>query len=313
MAAREVYRCRNYSERRLESQYRIGGSMDIRGLGYIGIDVADIGAWRRYAELLGTRVIAHGDGFGMKIDDRPFRAAVRPTETTEGLAFAGWELPHAAALEVCAAELESAGFAIDRGSAAECDQRRIRGLISTTDPGGFTVEFFHGVVHDHEPFVSPTGVTGFTTGDQGLGHIVLGTPDIAGSTHFYTNVLGFRVSDYWRPDGAEHDVVFLHCNPRHHSLALVPADEAALYHFMLEMNTLDDVGYTLDRHEATDTQISAGLGKHTNDHMVSFYSVSPSGFDVEIGCGGRRVDDATWTVTQLTKPSFWGHRPPRHA
>ena len=212
-------------------------------------------------------------------------ASSRSTASGEAWTFEGWELPHAAALEVCAAELESAGF---------------------------TVEFFHGVVHDHEPFVSPTGVSGFTTGDQGLGHIVLGTPDIAGSTHFYTNVLGFRVSDYWRPDGAEDDMVFLHCNPRHHSLALVPADEAALYHFMLEMNTLDDVGYTLDRHEATGTQISAGIGKHTNDHMVSFYSVSPSGFDVEIGCGGRRVDDATWTVTQLTKPSFWGHRPPLH-
>lgn len=202
--------------------------MDVRGLGYIGIDAGDVDAWREYAKLLGTRVIAHENGFGMKIDDRPFRVVVRPTETREGLAFAGWELPDAAALEICAAQLESTGFTIDRRSAAECDQRRVRGLISTTDPG----------------------------------------------------------------------------------LALVPAGEATMYHFMLEMNSLDDVGYTLDRHEASGTPISAGLGKHTNDHMVSFYSASPSGFEVEIGCGGRRVDDDTWTVTQLTKPSFWGHRPP---
>ena len=104
--------------------------------------------------------------------------------------------------------------------------------------------------------------------------------------------------------------MFLHCNPRHHSLALVPAPQAALYHFMLEMNTLDDVGYTLDRHATSETPISSGLGKHTNDHMVSFYSTSPSGFEVEIGCGGRRVDDSTWVVSQLTKPSFWGHRSP---
>ena len=284
--------------------------MDIRGLGYIGVDAGDLGDWRGYAELLGTRVVAHGDGFAMKIDERPFRVVVRPTETTEGLAFVGWELPDAAALEVCAAEIESAGFALHSGSAAECDQRRVRGLIRTTDPGGFTVEFFHGVVEDHERFVSPTGVSGFTTGNQGMGHIVLGTPDIEGSVHFYTNVLGFRLSDYWRPGGSEHEVVFLHCNPRHHSLALVPAGEAALYHFMLEMNTLDDVGYTLDRHEDTGTPIAAGLGKHTNDHMISFYSVSPSGFEVEVGCGGRLVDDDTWTVTQLTKPSFWGHRSP---
>ncbi len=52
--------------------------MDIRGLGYIGVDVADLGAWRGYAELLRTRVVAHGDGLAIKIDDHPFRAVVRP-------------------------------------------------------------------------------------------------------------------------------------------------------------------------------------------------------------------------------------------
>ena len=52
------------------------------------------------------------------------------------------------------------------------------------------------------------------------------------------------------------------------------------------------------------------LGKHTNDRMVSFYSRSPSGFDVEFGYDGLLVDEARWSVTQITKPSFWGHRSP---
>ena len=134
---------------------------------------------------------------------------------------------------------------------------------------------------------------------------------MADSVEFYANTLGFRVSDYWRP--GDEDVVFMRCNPRHHSLALVPADEPALYHFMLEARTLDDVGYTLDRHQDSDTPISMGIGKHTNDRMVSFYSRSPSGFDVEFGFGGLLVDEATWTVTEITEPSFWGHRPPTPA
>lgn len=141
-----------------------------------------------------------------------------------------------------------------------------------------------------------------------MGHIVLGTPHLAESIEFYTKLLGFQVSDYWKP--GNDDVVFLRCNPRHHSLALVAAAEPVLYHFMLEARTLDDVGYTLDRHHATSTPISMGIGKHTGDHMVSFYSRSPSGFDVEFGYDGLLVDDKTWTVTQITKPSFWGHRPP---
>ena len=44
--------------------------------------------------------------------------------------------------------------------------------------------------------------------------------------------------------------------------------------------------------------------------MWTLGSRSPSGFDVEFGCGGRLVDDATWTVSAITKPRFWGHRPP---
>jgi 3,4-dihydroxy-9,10-secoandrosta-1,3,5(10)-triene-9,17-dione 4,5-dioxygenase len=50
---------------------------------------------------------------------------------------------------------------------------------------------------------------------------VLGTPCLAESIAFYVDLLGFRVSDYWRP--GDDDVVFLHCNPRHQSVALVAA------------------------------------------------------------------------------------------
>ena len=282
--------------------------MDIRGLGYIGIDVADIESWRDYAELKGTMVVPADDGFRMKIDERPFRVVVRSADGSEGLGFAGWELPDATALEASAAKLDKAGCTTEVASVAECADRRVRGLIRTTDPSGVITELFHGPIHDHELFVSPAGVSGFVTGPQGMGHIVLGTPRMAECVDFYTNLLGFRVSDYWKP--GDDDVVFMRCNPRHHSLALVAAPEAALYHFMLEARTLDDVGYTLDRHHDTGTAVSMGIGKHTNDHMVSFYSRSPSGFDVEFGCGGRLVDEASWTVTQITKPSFWGHRPP---
>ena len=282
--------------------------MDIRGLGYIAIDVSDVDRWQSYAALLGTMVIADETGFRMRIDERPFRVLVREAAASDRLACAGWELPDAAALEQAGAELEARGADVESGSVQECAARRVRGLIRTTDPAGVALELFQGPILDHEPFVSPAGVSGFVTGSQGMGHIVLGTPRFDESLDFYSNVLGFRVSDFWRPGDVE--IAFLRCNPRHHSLALVPAPATALFHFMLEARTLDDVGYALDRHLDTATPISMGLGKHTNDRMVSFYSRSPSGFDVEFGCGGLQVDDTTWSVSEITAPSFWGHRPP---
>ena len=41
--------------------------------------------------------------------------------------------------------------------------------------------------------------------------------------------------------------------------------------------------------------------------MLSFYMRSPAGFEVEIGCGGRLVDDATWVVNHFTGGDEWGH------
>ena len=280
--------------------------MDIRGLGYIGVTADDVEAWRPYGHMLGAMVSGGDAGLRLRFDERPYRVLVG--NGADGFAFAAWEVPDSDALESAVSELTAAGVTIARGSVDECEDRQVRGFVRASDPGGFTFELFHGAILDHELFVSPTGVSGFITGALGMGHIVLGTPALDASVDFYTNVLGFRVSDYWRP--GEEDVVFLRCNQRHHSLALVPASEPALYHFMVEARTLDDVGYTLDRHIDAGAPISTTLGKHTNDQMVSFYSRSPSGFDVEFGCGGLLVDDATWTVTQLTKPSFWGHRSP---
>jgi 2,3-dihydroxybiphenyl 1,2-dioxygenase len=282
--------------------------VDLRALGYIGVDVADLAAWAAYAEVLGAMVVRSdgGDRVDVRIDERPYRVMVRQSTDREGLAFVGWEFADQRALDAAVVELEAAGHAVKPSSDAERANRRVSGMVHAIDPGGFALELFWGPILDHEPFVSPCGGSGFVTGTMGFGHIVLGTPEPSAALEFYTEVLGFRVSDIWRPGGS--DVVFLHCNPRHHSLALVPADEAQLFHFMFEARSLDDVGYALDRHHDRGIPISADLGKHPNDEMVSFYSRSPSGFEVELGWGGRLVDDATWIVTEITKPSLWGHR-----
>jgi len=53
---------------------------------------------------------------------------------------------------------------------------------------------------------------------------------------------------------------------------------------------------------------ASALGRHTNDHMLSFYMRTPSGFEVEYGWGARTVDDAAWHVQRHQAPSIWGHR-----
>lgn len=63
-----------------------------------------------------------------------------------------------------------------------------------------------------------------------------------------------------------------------------------------------------------DIHLSFTLGRHSNDEMLSFYALSPSGFDIEYGWGGLEVDDESWHVLTHDCNSAWGHifqRPPR--
>ena len=76
---------------------------------------------------------------------------------------------------------------------------------------------------------------------------------------------------------------------------------------MLEVDRLDDVGRALERVRKHKAPLSATLGRHMNDEMISFYVRSPGGFDVEFGTDGLQVDDARWVARESTAVSYWGH------
>jgi catechol 2,3-dioxygenase-like lactoylglutathione lyase family enzyme len=139
---------------------------------------------------------------------------------------------------------------------------------------------------------------------------VIKVPDLDESIGFYRDRLGFHLRNTWYLGGMS--MAFLGCNPRHHSLAFGCGLPAAglLTHFMIEMATIDDVGQAQDRCVDNGVPVVMGLGRHTNDRMISFYCRTPDGFMVEVGWGGLQVPDPSTTGTyQITKPSFWGHRP----
>ena len=79
-----------------------------------------------------------------------------------------------------------------------------------------------------------------------LGHVVLNVVDLARSVEFYTQVLGFSVSDIYPESMVPGGMAFLRCNSDHHSVALVgnlkrPAAGAELHHLAFEVGTLDEV------------------------------------------------------------------------
>ena len=291
--------------------------MAVRSLGYVVVEAADVAQWRKFAvEVLGLMEAAGGpDGsVRFRIDERPFRIAVIPGKHNRFVS-CGWEFKDAAELDATIAALKSAKIEVREGTAAEAANRAVRQIAFCQDPCGNALELFHGRTYDYTPFASARGLSGFVAGDLGMGHAVLPAPQLAAARAFYQR-LGFADTDeMWlamspNPADPKLGIHFLHaaCR-RHHSLALVgmPAPSGAV-HIMLEAQTLDDVGYALDRCVAAGAHISSSLGKHSNDFMVSFYVQTPGGFDLEFGCHGMQPDWSTWVPTQSVIGDLWGHR-----
>ncbi|MEI7715309.1 MAG: iron-dependent extradiol dioxygenase HsaC [Mycobacterium sp.] len=290
----------------------------MRSLGYLRIGATDIAAWREYGLKVLGMVEGSGDTEGalyLRMDDYPARLVIVPAEH-DRLIEAGWECGDAEGLQEIRNRLEVEGVPYKEATAAELADRRVHEMIRFSDPSGNCLEVFHGVALEHRRVVSPYGHT-FVTGEQGLGHVVLSTRDDVEALHFYRDVLGFKLRDSMRmppqlvgrpADGEPPWLRFFGCNPRHHSLAFLPMPTpSGIVHLMVEVGNSDDVGLCLDRALRRKVPMSATLGRHVNDLMLSFYMKTPGGFDVEFGCEGRQVADEDWIVRESTAVSLWGH------
>src|SRR5690606_15021266 len=156
-------------------------------------------------------------------------------------------------------------------------------------------------------------VSGFVTGLEGLGHVVLPAGDLAESFDFYTHVLGFEHRDSMlvAPPGVRpYRMRFLSCNKRHHSIALTEADApTGLRHLMVNVARLEDVGVAYDRCRDLGLRLKTRIGQHSNDLMVSFYLYAPGGFEIEYATGGLDIDDESWTARELKAFRLWGYEP----
>jgi len=291
----------------------------IRSLGYLRVEATDVDAWRTF----GVKVLGMVEGRGpdpsavyLRMDDLPARIVVVPGER-DRLAASGWELADPASFDRLNAVLAEAGVAVKPAGGDELADRRVAQMISVDDPSGNRLEFYCGASLDTRPALGAYG-TRFVTGDQGMGHVVLPSFDDAAALRFWVDVLGFRLRDTMRlipetvgapPTDQPLWMRFLGCGPRHHSVALAPIPApTGLIHLMTETETIDDVGLAMDRCAKNKAPMISTLGRHANDHMISFYVRTPSGFDIEYGTGGLTVDDATWVARHTTAHSVWGHR-----
>lgn len=292
--------------------------MGIKALGYLVVTTAKPAEWDSFlTEVVGV-MRADGGPAGVALyrtDDRPFRLWIEQG-SDERLAAAAYQVGDAAELASLRTRIAASGRPVEDGSDQDATARGVTAFFRTSDPAGHGLEFFHGDSRTDVPFVSPAGVSGFVTGEMGMGHAVFATLDFTATHAFYRDVVGFHDTDiprfHFSDDPADPGMgfAFMHAdNGRHHSIALgeMPSPPSACVHIMLEMTSEADVGKCYDRMRRAQVPESATIGRHVNDQTFGFYMQTPGGFDIEIGCDPLVIDPASWQPTAHLVPSEWGH------
>jgi catechol 2,3-dioxygenase-like lactoylglutathione lyase family enzyme len=143
-----------------------------------------------------------------------------------------------------------------------------------------------------------------------LGHAVIGSTDYQASISFFTDGLGFKVSDRIRNVGA-----FLRCSTDHHNLLVLSAPVNFLHHTSWQVDDVDDVGRgALAMLEGRPERHVWGLGRHYAGSNFFWYLKDPAGnfseYYADMDC---IVDDQLWTPEELdgARGLFaWGPPPP---
>ncbi len=281
-------------------------------LGYVRFGVSSLEEWRAFAtDLVGLEI---GD------DSEPGRLYLRSDlwhhrialeeNGADDLIGAGLRVAGPAEFTAMQAHLSELGVPYEVAGDDVARDRHVLELLTLSDPAGIPLEIFHGPqVEAHRPFHPGRPMfSRFVTGDGGVGHVLVNHAGLEATYDFYRN-LGMRGSLEYRmpmPDGSTAEFLFMHANSRDHTFAFgVPTDGKHIHHLMLEVDHLDDVLLAHGIVSKSQYPITVPLGRHANDQTFSFYFKGPSGFQVEIGWGGR---PATHQSEYYTRDTYRGSR-----
>ncbi len=277
---------------------------DIR---YVRLGTRDLTGATRYADrVLGLREGArrgnakNGEQVYFRSDNRDHTLVYFDGDPQDHTV--AFEVDDESAMNAAAAELERAGHPVHLGTAAECEDRRVRAFIRFRDPSTNCIELVAGPHH--------SGVRFFPTrdaGNTGFSHVGLRTTDPVRDEKFWTQVLGAQVSD--RIGTAP----LLRIDEVHHKIALFPSTYAGVQHINHQVESIDDIMRSWYFLMKENVKIVFGPGRHPTSGAMFLYFEGPDGVVYEYSSGVRSITDPHYQPRQFpfVPESFcmWGSRP----
>ncbi len=286
-------------------------------IGYMVIESENLEKWCEFfVDGIGLELsYKTQEQMAFRMDDHVSRIIVKKGPAEDVVAF-GWEVANEGTLEVIRERLAKNNIDMTPSSTSEAQSRGVEDFFKIRGPKDMAFEYYTKPILATEPLNAK--VSGFETGMGGMGHaaIVSRVPDKM--LKFYTDIMDARISDYITQTiaGITLDFTFLRFNERHHTVAIASSKgikldpvRARAQHINVMVESMDDLTAALQRVRSLGYEVVREVGRHPNDHDISFYAVTPSGFEMEIGWNARTVDEESWEVRHYDRISEWGHAP----
>lgn len=286
-------------------------------LGYIVIETEKFSEWRRFGkDAIGMHLDDSAPGtLRFRLDENECRFLLRrgPAEDVTAL---GWHLDDHDTFDQIAERVRSHGVPVVEGTDDDAALRGVQRLLRFPGPNGLTQEIYTAARATAIPLQMLSG--GFVTGDAGMGHVALTTKKPCQVRGYYNTVFDARLTDFIDEtiSGVKLKIRFLRVNERHHSIAIAALSRlpvnpirTRVQHLNIQVAELDDMAESYRRVKELGFEMAHAVGQHTNDRELSYYALTPSGFEWEVGWHPIIVDESTWEPTTHHGISIWGHTP----
>lgn len=288
-------------------------------LGYLVVESRRIRDWHRFgADAIGLHVDElTADALRFRLDDQQCRFLIQ-RGPAEDLMAIGWQVDNHETFDRIVRRVTERGVPITEGTPEETALRGVERLWRFAGPKGIVQEIFTQPLSTTKPLRMIN--TGFVTGASGMGHVALTSRDPLGVHGYYNTVFDSRLSDFIDENiaGLSVKIRFLRVNERHHSIAVantrglsIDPIRTRVQHVNIEAATLEDMLGAYQRVREQGFRIAWSVGQHTNDKELSFYCVTPSGFELEVGWKPIVVTpelEKAWQVRTYQGISIWGHQ-----
>lgn len=283
-------------------------------LGYLVVETERFADWRRFGrDAIGMHLDdLDTEALRFRLDEQQCRFLLRrgPAEDVTTL---GWQVDDHGTFEEILGRVHRCGVPVTVGTDEEAALRGVERLVRIPGPNGLAQELYTRAHVDGHLSVAGKG---FVTGEFGLGHVAVTSTRPHQVRGYYNALLDARLSDFIDEtmSGVKVKIRFLRVNRRHHSVAIAAVNRLPInpirtrvQHLNTQVAELDDLTDSYQRVRALGFDMALGIGQHTNDRELSFYAVTPSGFEWELGWNPLVVDETTWRPTTHQGISIWGH------